>query len=588
VKTISLKKVSALAVASLGFGLLSVVPAQAAGAWSSGTAKYAAATQIAGGEFDAVFTEDSDADTVYRITVDGASIISVAESATSNPVEASGVTGNWSAGVRWQTTAASSIETVTLKITRADAGTATISATPYTTGIPGTAVTFTVTFIAATSTALSDANSIVALVESAATCDETTSLTTDQAAVAADAVSSMSYRDTAGNKGVYLCIIARDGNKAVIDSTGLTVVAALSAGSFASGGTLDRVQGLSDLTDQTTDATNGARTGRIYGDALAAAAGKVNVTIIKGTASFSRSLDLAFYGKIKTATLTNSTYSLTAGSTGADYTDATTAATKAQTTVAFHLDCKDSLAQTVTGCDYDGDGTLANDAGDTGSIYVVVDSDKIAGTPAFVSTAAASASEPGALTFSVIQTVSVVAEQVGILRVDNSSTSTKAQKMDVKVYIADSAVTGTPATISASGTIYIAGSADKVVVTPTATSVAAGGNTTVNVMVTDAAGYPVADGTAVTLAASNGSVVAPSSKTTANGAFATAATLIVGTDSPSTAITAIAGSKSASATVTITGAASNNSLLTQIDALNAKIVALNALIAKIMKKLGVK
>ena len=584
-KTISLKKVSALAVASLGFGLLSVVPAQAAGVWSSGTAKYATGTQIAGGEFDAVFTEDSAADTVYRITVDGASIISVAESATSNPVEASGVTGNWSAGVRWQTTAASSIETVTLKITRADAGTATISATPYTTGIPGTAVTTTVTFIAATSTALSDANTIVSLVETAATCDESASLTTDQAAVAADAVSSMSYRDTAGNQGVYLCIIARDGNKAVIDGDDLTVVAALSAGSFAASATLDRVQAQGDLTDATTDVTDGAMTGRIYGDGLAAAAGKVNVTVIKGTASFSRSLDLAFYGKIKTATLTNSTYSLTAGSTGADYTDASN---KPNTTVAFHLDCKDSLAQTVTGCDYDGDGTLANDAGDTGSIYVVVDSDKVAGTPAFVSTAAASASEPGALTFSVIQTASVVAEQVGILRVDNSSTSTKAQKMDVKVYIADSAVTGTPATISASGTIYIAGSADKVVVTPTATSVAAGGNTTVNVMITDAAGYPVADGTAVTLAASNGSVVAPSSKTTANGAFATAATLIVGTDSPSTAITAIAGSKSASATVTITGAASNNSLLTQIDALNAKIVALNALIAKIMKKLGVK
>jgi hypothetical protein len=32
----------------------------------------------------------------------------------------------------------------------------------------------------------------------------------------------------------------------------------------------------------------------------------------------------------------------------------------------------------------------------------------------------------------------------------------------------------------------------------------------------------------------------------------------------------------------------NAGLLTQIDALNAKIVALNALIAKIMKKLGVK
>jgi hypothetical protein len=32
----------------------------------------------------------------------------------------------------------------------------------------------------------------------------------------------------------------------------------------------------------------------------------------------------------------------------------------------------------------------------------------------------------------------------------------------------------------------------------------------------------------------------------------------------------------------------NAALLTQIDALNAKIVALNALIAKIMKKLGVR
>ena len=32
----------------------------------------------------------------------------------------------------------------------------------------------------------------------------------------------------------------------------------------------------------------------------------------------------------------------------------------------------------------------------------------------------------------------------------------------------------------------------------------------------------------------------------------------------------------------------NAAIITQIDALNAKIVALNALIAKIMKKLGVK
>jgi hypothetical protein len=53
-----------------------------------------------------------------------------------------------------------------------------------------------------------------------------------------------------------------------------------------------------------------------------------------------------------------------------------------------------------------------------------------------------------------------------------------------------------------------------------------------------------------------------------------------------------ANTKAATQGTTITAAASvtdgNAALLTQIDALNAKIVALNALIAKIMKRLGVR
>jgi hypothetical protein len=44
----------------------------------------------------------------------------------------------------------------------------------------------------------------------------------------------------------------------------------------------------------------------------------------------------------------------------------------------------------------------------------------------------------------------------------------------------------------------------------------------------------------------------------------------------------------AATTATASVVDGNAGLLTQIDALNAKIVALNALIAKIMKKLGVK
>jgi hypothetical protein len=38
----------------------------------------------------------------------------------------------------------------------------------------------------------------------------------------------------------------------------------------------------------------------------------------------------------------------------------------------------------------------------------------------------------------------------------------------------------------------------------------------------------------------------------------------------------------------VSGQSDTQKLMTQIDALNAKIVALNALIAKIMKKLGVR
>ena len=59
-----------------------------------------------------------------------------------------------------------------------------------------------------------------------------------------------------------------------------------------------------------------------------------------------------------------------------------------------------------------------------------------------------------------------------------------------------------------------------------------------------------------------------------------------GTGSTQTYVVLAANGIALSTTFTVTDA--NASILTQIDALNAKIVALNALIAKIMKKLGVK
>jgi hypothetical protein len=112
----------------------------------------------------------------------------------------------------------------------------------------------------------------------------------------------------------------------------------------------------------------------------------------------------------------------------------------------------------------------------------------------------------------------------------------------------------------------------------------------------DSSGNPVADGTAspaVTFSKAVGGT-APAAGFYKGGASASstsAATASVFAPTVPGAFSALATS-AATGAPTITAASSvtdaNAALLTQIDALNAKIVALNALIAKIMKKLGVK
>jgi hypothetical protein len=111
----------------------------------------------------------------------------------------------------------------------------------------------------------------------------------------------------------------------------------------------------------------------------------------------------------------------------------------------------------------------------------------------------------------------------------------------------------------------------------------------------DSAGNPVADGTAapaITFSKSVGGTAPGASfykggtkSSTSSGVASVFAPAIGGAFTMQATSGNAAGSAlTASASVTDV----NAGLLTQIDALNAKIVALNALIAKIMKKLGVK
>jgi len=132
-------------------------------------------------------------------------------------------------------------------------------------------------------------------------------------------------------------------------------------------------------------------------------------------------------------------------------------------------------------------------------------------------------------------------------------------------------------TLAFDKTSYVAG--DPMVITRTAT---------------DAAGNPIADGTA--------SPAVTFSKTVGGTAPAAAAYVAGKSATSATAPTVFAPVTGGAFTAQMTGgdaaatkytasssvADGNAALLTQLDALNAKIVALNALIAKIMKRLGVK
>ncbi len=128
------------------------------------------------------------------------------------------------------------------------------------------------------------------------------------------------------------------------------------------------------------------------------------------------------------------------------------------------------------------------------------------------------------------------------------------------------------------------------------TSYAAGEAMTITRTAKDSAGNPVADGTAApaitftktvggTAPAAGVYVGGKTSSTSTKGVPSVFAPAVSG----AFAMNATSGNAAGSAlTASATVADPNAGLLTQIDALNAKIVALNALIAKIMKKLGVK
>jgi len=186
---------------------------------------------------------------------------------------------------------------------------------------------------------------------------------------------------------------------------------------------------------------------------------------------------------------------------------------------------------------------------------------------------------------------------VGVYNCSFSAAANAASggKATLTIAVADPSST-TGGKISTTLAVTIGGSISTETVTFDKTAYAPGEGMIITRTAKDSAGNPVADGSSAGAVTFNKAVggTAPGASVYLGGVSASSTTLAkakVFAPSIAGAITASMTGGDSAATVrtassTVTDA--NAGLLTQIDALNAKIVALNALIAKIMKKLGVK
>jgi hypothetical protein len=575
VKTISLKKVSAVAVAALAFGgLTSVAPAQAAEGDIACTAyNNSSCTQVVGGTVAMTFEVAVPTTTANTYTVTGTGVGSVSNSslaaATSESTagDASNITGTTGTTVTFPSqnfdvlsalkSSGATTQVLTLTLYSGVVGSQTITIVKKNaSGTPTNTYTKTVTWVAASATGINASKTHMYVKAAGTTC------ATPGASYEADVVASTNTSRFAAGASVDICVVARDINNNLVSIIGTASTVTSSAG-------------VSDAT--ATDDGGGAALFDLDSPSLLITGNVTFNAVLIDTAGnvATKSLTVPFYGSLTTLTLATVKSAAYAG------TDATSPA-DTFAGIAAEAATSDTIVVGITGKDSAGATIDLNAAANsiTTSTWTI-DSDKTAGAPAI-----RTGDTVGAVLSSVAPESTELSSSssygTNVAYIDCSS---KAEKLTITAYGKNS-----NGDWVASNTIdvYCSAATSTVTVAPSATSVAAGGTLAINVSVKDANGYPVADGTSVTLAANNGAVMAPSSKTTAGGAFTTAANLVAGSESATTTVTAIAGGKTGTALINITGGSTRQSAQTMLDNLNAKIVALNALIAKIMKKLGVK
>ena len=503
---------------------------------------------------------------VFRFVSSGVGAITAATgvaadgTTANNPTEASGVAGNWSSGATWARSNASA-GTATITVSSAVAGTqtVTINSINATTGAPTAAATMTITwgatpaFSSGTTTSIRNATT-----GTNATSDATILVSKSLATQAANII--VTVRDGAGSALTGQTISASVSGPGLIGAT---------AGAAAGNAT-------ARVASVTLSASQNVASIHVWADGTS---GVGTVTILVGSA-VAATETVNFFDSPATVTAVQNHKILSSSGGAAGITPAANAGSGADiaNTPAVILTVRDKNGLDVTGLTTANISAVSSDPTVMSSTITLAQSD---GT---------GAANPVSNNYNV--QVSSVAKASG-------STATLTFRVALGT-TPETYVTATPLTYT------LGGAPQTVILGLDRTSYTPGQAASVSLALRDSSGNPARDGdhTGVLAGAlsSNlgiqGTVAFNATATTVSSlggvavvkvnAPATGGTWTVsGTTGSSTSNLATA-ERAKAISVSATVVSENAALLTQIDALNAKIVALNALIAKIMKKLGVK
>jgi hypothetical protein len=518
---------------------------------SQGTTRGLTGAAVAGNQAQvSVLLPAQTAANTYRFTSTGVGAIIGATPTNGANANISGVTTDFSRGTIMTSTANTTLTQQLLTLGSAAEGVQTINVATVdaTTGIAASLYTATVTWGVATS---ADLTTIAAYtLTTGGTCSNT---------IAASTQASMASTLAIGN-ALTLCIVLKNGaGSAYTRSTSLSVVG----------------NGVGQLAAATGSASGSA----VIADGAVTAGNKQFVVFGNGLPG-------------------TATFTITASSTGVDgvttVTKSTTASVIANgtfTSIAL-ANLKNSIALSAAAT-----GTLAFGGTDSAGKAAVVDLSS--GATWYVEsdkgTTAVSATAPNNSSATVAQgTVDTITVATGASTEDGRITVTSGAAYEkLTIWVTKKNASGTTVT-SNKVVVYVstAASATKSVTVAAAVATTGGYKVTVTALsdpaVTKTA-YPVVDGAAITLGASSGTLSATSLTTGATGnASATFyPSQLGGNMTLNAVVTSVTPNVSGSTTVASTDSALSG-ITTSIASLNAKIVALNALIAKIMKRLNIR